>query len=562
MTAELRRVLALPRRDATALPPNFDREMTDALRTAHGTMALRPIQALALIEAGVCGGLFGPIGVGEGKTLITLLAPYVLAAERPLLLLPAGLVKKTERERTTLERHWCIPKHVRLLSYEWLGRVQGSKELDVYRPDLIVCDEVHKLKNRRAAVTRRVARYMHAHPETKFIGLSGTVMRKSLLDFGHILRWCLKDGAPVPCTETELEEWASALDEETANELCRYEPGELFQLCTPEEISADPPLTAVRRGFRRRLTETPGVVATAGDDAKVSCSLYVRAVTYDVDPVTDRHFSKLRGAWKTPDDWPLCQAVDVWRHARELALGFHYVWDPRPPQAWMDARKAWCAFVRETLSRSRTLDSELQVAQACAAGRLPDDELRAWQAVRETFKPNTVAVWHDDSALRVCLDWTSQPGIVWTEHALFAQRLSQIAGIPYFGAKGLAADGRFIDDADARKPCIASIDANREGRNLQTKWNRNLIVSPPEGPDIWQQTIGRTHRPLQPADEVVVDVLFGCAEHARAWRKALAGAESIRDTVGGSEHKLLIADIDFPTDTQIALFRGSRWDRA
>ena len=487
-TSEVARILALPRRDPNA--PQLTGELTNLLRTPRGRMQLRPVQALALHDAGVYGGAFCPIGVGEGKTLITLLAPYVLEAQRPLLLLPAGLVEKTERERRQLSAHWLIPSNLRLLSYEMLGRAQSALELEVYKPDAIICDEVHRLKNRRAAVTRRVARWMQAHPETRFIALSGTIMRKSLLEFGHILRWCLKDRAPIPKSDHELEEWASALDEDT-DELRRLDPGVLRSFCDSSVSS----LSDVRRGFRRRLVETPGVVASAGDGERVDCSIYVRAITYKLQPITNRHFEKLRGAWLTPDDWPLCQGVDVWRHARELALGFHYVWDPRPPKRWMDARRDWAAFVREVLSRSRTLDSELQVAQACATGKLADDKLRAWQSVRDTFTPHTVAVWHDDSVLDLCTEWMSRPGLVWTEHALFAERLSAETGIPYFGAKGLTSSGRFIDDADSKRAAILSIDANREGRNLQTKWSRNLVVSPPEGADVWQQN----DRPNTPA---------------------------------------------------------------
>ena len=562
-TSELRRVRDLPRR-APALPPAVVDETSAALRAAAGTMTLRPLQALALLEAGVRGGAFLPLGVGEGKTLITLLAAYVLDAKRPLLLLPATLIQKTDRERAHLSQHWLIPRHVRLMSYEMLGRVQSASDLDVYAPDLIIADECHKLKNRRAAVTRRVSRYMHDHPETRFVGLSGTIMRRSLTEFGHVLRWCLKDAAPIPKTHDELEEWASALDEDVGgkpgDELGRREPGALLSLCTKAEVDADSPMIAARKGFRRRLIETPGVIASVdGGGERVDCSIYIRAITYNVAPITERHFQTLRGAWETPDGWALSQGVDVWRHARELALGLHYIWDPRPPKEWQDARRTWAAFVREVLSRSRSLDSELQVAQAVAAGRLDDGgALERWRVLRDTFVPNSVPMWHDESALRLCAKWMETPGVVWTEHGFFAERLSEITGVPYYGAKGLDPKGRFIDDAPAGSSAIVSIDANREGRNLQTKWNRCLFVSPPEGADVWQQAIGRFHRPGQRADEVVVDVLLGCAEHANAWRKAMAGAQAIRDTTG-AESKLLVADVDWPSDFEIAGFQGSRW---
>jgi hypothetical protein len=53
-------------------------------------------------------------------------------------------------------------------------------------------------------------------------------------------------------------------------------------------------------------------------------------------------------------------------------------------------------------------------------------------------------------------------------------------------------------------------------------------------------------------------VLLGCLEHADAFRKAYAGAEVVRDTMG-EEQKLLLADITWPSDNEIASYRGPLW---
>jgi hypothetical protein len=571
-TSEFRRVASLPRRAWTE--PQLDAlaaELTSILRSPACTstradsdglclgcgqpLALRRVQAQALYEAGVERGLFGAIGVGEGKTLITLLLPIVLRSRRPLLLLPASLIEKTQRERFQLSQHWRIPTTIRLFSYEMLGREQSAQELDRYAPDGIGCDEVHRLKNRRAAVTRRVSRYMLANPTTDFAGLSGTVMDKSLTDFAHILRWCLKTKAPVPITIEEICEWAEALDEKI-DEWNRRRAGALLELASAEDRAAGDDTVIARRAFQRRLNETPGVVATVGAGEHVDCSIYVREIRHKVAPVVEGHFATLRKQWETPDGWPLTSAADVWRHAQELALGLHYVWDPRPPPEWLEARKAWGQFVRATLGKSRTLDSELQVANA-----YPDaDELVRWRLVRDTFRPNVVPIWHDDSALKVCTDWVRSPGIVWTEHTFFAQKLAEVTGLPYFGSRGFDATGRYIEDADASKACVASIDANREGKNLQRLWSRNLLVCPPPSAAWWEQIIARTHRPGQKADEVIVDVLIGCRENFDACEDALRGARAIRDMTG-KRQKLLLADVTLPTAAELDALGSARWVR-
>ena len=559
-TPEVRRIACLPRRvwsdkDAASLA----RDMTRELKTPGGDMQLRPVQAIALLEAMEQGGLFGPIRVGGGKTLLSLLLPKVLEAKRPILLLPAALIEKTKHERAALSRHWQLPTNLQIISYELMGRVSAAEQLSYIQPDLIVADECHRLKNHRAGVTRRVTRYMKEHPNTKFCGISGTVMRKSLRDFGHILRWALKDNAPIPLKEDELSTWADALDE-FANPLQRVRPGAIFDLGARPAAAPDA-LSAARQIFQSRLLDTRGVVATGKDD-EVGCSLYISALEYDLSVAADEHFKQLRETWTNSDGWAFSEAVELWRHCRSLALGFESIWDPRPPMEWLGARKTWASFVRETLSHSRTLDTELQVAQACDAGRLPGTALEAWRAVRDTFTANPKPVWFDSSALDVCVKWMSRhdgtagrpAGIVWVEHVFFGRALSKLTGAPYFGADGLDAEDNSIVNVDGSKPIIASIAANSTGRNLQM-FSANLVTAPPPGAAGWEQLLGRTHRYGQTADEVTVEVLVGCKEHYDAFERARDGARAAADTLG-HDQKLIVADVSFPS---IQHKKGPRW---
>lgn len=564
-TSDFQRILKLPRR-AERTPEELEAlviEMTEALRTPPGTcpgcdlckftgeMKLRPVQALALFELLTHRGLFAPMGVGTGKTLVTLLAPVVLNAERPLLILPASLVEKTIRERGELARHFRVSTSTRIVSYQMLGRESSARYFELYRPDLVMPDEAHRFKNKRAGCTRRMLRWMSDAPNTILIPLSGTMIKNSVRDFSHLLRWSLGgERAPIPQKDGEAEEWADALDEKV-QPLKRLKPGALLQLAKPEDITEDN-LSTARKAFRRRLVETPGVVVSLGVE-NVDCSLVIEGKTYDVNQATRDNFHTLRTLWETPDGWALSEAVEVWRHAKELALGFHYVWDPRPPDEWLSRRRAWAKFVREELSGSRTLDTEKQVRSAVERGELEDDGLlAAWKEIEPTFKVNQKAIWHDDSALDICARWLErEKGIAWCKHTFFARELSKRTGFPYFGQNGRDDKGREIDkDPSVTGPVIASIDSCATGKNLQFKWHKNLITDCPSGGDLLEQLLGRTHRHGQDADEVEAEILVGCAEHVSSWESARA--ESVMSTdMLGQPYKVLFADAVFPTKADI-----------
>ncbi len=550
-TYELQRILKLPRRQADG--GEYVDALTNFLKTPAGKWRLKPAQAQALYDMGMQGGLFGPLRVGAGKTLITLLAPLMLEAKRPVLLLPAALIDKTEKERKEYSQHWRIPTSTRLISYEMLGRVQGANLLSFYKPDLIIADESHKLKNKRAGVTRRVVRYFRENPTTKCVAVSGTVMKDSITDWAHILRWCLKQNAPVPVTEEELDSWASVLDDGTS----------LFQQNEPGALTlfsgGDESVEEVRRGFQRRLLETPGVVGSSGD--QVACSLLIEGKVYPVNDVTESNFQILRDKWETPDGWRFSEAVAHWRHARELALGLHYIWTESAPPEWLEARRNWASFVRSVLSSSRTLDTELQVVNTIDADKLGTrwqeegtELLAAWRDIKGNFVPNTVARWHDQSALEYCAKWMkTHKGIVWAEHILFAEALAKMTGLPYFGANGVDGLNRPIELVQGKHSVIASIAANSTGRNLQS-WSDNLITSVPSNAPAMEQLLGRTHRDGQKADTVNVEIMLGCAEHFNGFEKARAAARMQFDTLG-HEQKLGIADIVMPP----LPFGGKRW---
>lgn len=562
-TRELQRVIGIARRTWTeAEAEALALEMSAAMRLPGGNMTFRAIQAQAIYEAWSRGGLFGPIRVGGGKTLLSLILPWVLQARRPLLLLPAKLIEKTKREMRELARHWPIPNFIRIVSYELLGRNQAAETLQQYQPDLIVADEVHKLKNPKAAVTKRVTRYMTGSPGTKFVALSGTITIRSLKDFAHIIRWCLKpELCPVPGSWSDLEDWADALDEKTTGEN-KCHPGALLLLCNDQERQIPDPREAARKAFRRRLVETPGVVATT-EIHDAACSIIIEASECDMKREIEDAFELLRMTWTTPDGWPISDPMTLRRHARELALGFFYKWDPRPPEEWIQARRDWSKACREILTNNRRdLDSEVPVIAAVEKGFYPDAKpaLDEWRRIKDTFTPNTVPVWIDDSIVRAASLWATQaPGIVWSEHRAFGIELARQSKLSYYAELGQdTITRRAIELHNPAESMIASIQSNAEGRNLQA-WNRNLIISPPSNGGKWEQLLGRTHRPGQLADECTFDVMLTCIEHALAVYQARQDARFIEHTTGQAQ-KLLYADVIYPDPEEISR-PGFRWNR-
>ena len=562
--------MTLPRRvwtddEATSIAA----QLTEVLRKPGGRMSLRPIQGQALLEAGVTGGGFFPIRVGGGKTLISGVGPYVLESQRPLLLEPAKLIEKTKREFRILSQHWHIPTHIHLYSYELLGRVQSQKYLDQYQPDLIICDEAHKLKNKKAACTKRVARYMSTHPTCRMIAMSGTITKRSIKDFAHIIQWCLGAmNAPIPNSWTELEDWADALDESTIDRK-RIDLGALTLFQNKEEKQDSDQLNATRRAFGRRLIETTAVVASK--DKGPDCSLTIEAMWGDreihMGSQIEEAFKLLRSKWQTPDGWQLADPMSVWRVAREISLGFYYIWYPRPPEVWANARKIWASWCRDILTNNRrNLDSEKQVTLAVDDGHYPQAEpaLKEWRRVKNTFQPNTLPIWFDDSVIRAATHWAmNRPGIVWVEHTAFGEALAKHAKLAYYGAKGRDSLGRFIEAHSPRESLIASVQSNAEGRNLQA-WHRNLIISCPNscgGRGGWEQLLGRTHRDLQEAEEVIADLVVTSIAHINAWEQALKDATFIEAQMPNQPQKLLYADRIVPDASEVAMRSGYRWVR-
>lgn len=577
---ELKRIIAIERRPrvvGAATTPDLTAEFAkrDAAGKIIGTQTLWPTQSAALYEARRQGGLFAPINVGGGKTLISLLVGQAIGSQRIVLLVKPSLRSKlVESDIPKLSRHWNIPLgRMRIVSYSQLSNAKTAEILDEIKPDLIVADEAHELRHRTAARTKRFLRYMKEHPECSFAGMSGTMTRSSLHDYQHLSELALRKHSPLPLHYGTLAEWAEALDVGDDP----LAPGALLKLCSDDELKelgrARNPIEiqhVVRGAFRRRLIETPGVVAT--EETEVDASLTIEAVRPEVPPEIVAKLKEVRQRWEI-DGEELVDALTVARVLRQVAAGFRYKWkwpNDEPDVEWLSARRDWFREVREILKLSKKgLDSPLLIASACERGDFDSANYEAWRKVKDRKPPPTEAIWSSDFLVKKALEWAadknSKPGIIWYSWRAVGEKLAEVSGLPFFGP-GSEASAKLVQiDAKKSPLIICSIAAHGTGKDLQGYAN-HLVTTPPSGGVEWEQLLGRSHRPGQLADEVSYNVCVHTVETEGAFRNAVRDAGYIEQTTG-QKQKLNFADrlgfaaaaFDFTPDTKPET-EGLRWE--
>jgi superfamily II DNA or RNA helicase len=199
---------------------------------------LFPIQAAALQSYRNTGGLFAPIGVGQGKTAITLLiadhAYKKLGVRRSVILVPPQVYDQLfkrdipwARKRMALgvqffpmagksqsQRAKSVEKGLLgcyILPYSLLSTSDSIYLLESLEPGLIIADEAHLLKNRTSARTKRVLNYIRDH-NPQLVCLSGTITSKGINDYSHLIRYCLGENCPLPRSPIMCQEWGAAID--------------------------------------------------------------------------------------------------------------------------------------------------------------------------------------------------------------------------------------------------------------------------------------------------------------------------------------------------------------
>lgn len=564
-TPELMRIVGLPKRvfDAATYPDASVLYAKSACGSkacqycSKGDPRLLPLQSAMIIEAAQCSGGFFNVGVGGGKTLASMLMHDAMDAHKTVLLVPPQLRTKTLNiDYPILARHFKIPSlygalgpftksGVYVVAYSELSDTHASDLLDKIKPDLIVADEAHALRHKDSARTRRFLRFMRKNP-CKFVAMSGSMAKKSIVDWAHLVELALGKGSPLPCDYPSLVAWADAIDNE--GEPGATEPGALTYFCEAQE--------SIREAFSKRLSQTPGVILTTESAAGMPIELRLFTICPPASVLAA--MGKLQSEWAW-DGEEYTGALDIARLERQFTQGFFYraIWPGKPDREWTAKRNAWQRAIRARLTHQNRQgqDSPALLEAMAERGEWTPLEWLEWCEVRHRDPPGREAVEVDKYLVNIASNWrdAGESGIIWIDSPVVGDWL-QTTGIKYYG-EGADDEVNALAEDCARKarlglpgiPTIAlSIRAHGTGKNLQA-WARNLVLYPPASGDTWQQMIGRTHRPGQLADQVQVDVVLASDSALRAYEEAISNAKFTQQTMT-EPHKLLLATECEPDD--------------
>lgn len=568
--AESARIAALP--PAPPSPPDLTGRYFQRTTCGRGDCewcgrSLNATQSASLATIEREGGLFGPIGVGHGKTAIVCLAGTAYRADFVIALTKRKLIAPLVATYEALRRH-CKLAPLLPMTYGELSHANSTGKLDALAKRygggrlLVVADEVHCLADPKSTRTKRFLRLFDAAPSAGFVGVSGTIADHSIKQFAHLAETALRVKSPVPRPTTAPEAvaaWSSCLDPDgkpTPKDWAALGP--LFDLCGErvehngraiggQYVLAGKARTAwARRAFFKRLSSAPGVVCTT--DSSVGTSLVVRTLsTPEPPPEVAELLTVLERDGVDPRGDAMPSSDDLWRVARHLSAGFFMAWvwpEGRKDEEWIDARRTWHKAIRAELEEDARpgYDSPFLVTTETIrkAARGEVDHVvkawRGWEAVKDRPAPPSVIRWVDTylvehAAARALA--SKVPVIVWYESQAVEAALRAL-GLDVYGR------GRTIPEDPPGKTIAASWRVHAEGANLQRAWAKNLIVECPANGKIAEQLIGRTHRQGQRADEVEVEIYTHTAAFKHALKQAQRRADFAEDSLGNRQ-KLNIA---------------------
>lgn len=612
--SEISRIIELP------IAEPITEDEIQALQTVHikpqayaEGFRLQRVQVEALQFFIETGGLFAPIQVGGGKTLISLRCVGIAAeqgVERIALFVPPQVYSQLVnhdinwcRQRVSLGTTFYLmggksPKRrlelaggrrgCWIVPYSLLSTEDSFELLERIRPQLMIFDEAHALKNRDAARTKRIRTYWRRY-RPRCVCLSGTMTSKSLNDYAHLLMMSLGDGAPVPLEANMVQEWAAVLDSEQAQTETWHKPktnaGPLRPLINWsnhhfKETKLEFDVRGFRQAFQNRLLTTPGVVSSPAD--ALGTSLIIENI--EADPMASSGGARLRELqkqldelWVSPSGDETDHAMHVWKCHNELTAGIYnaLVW----PDAGQVAERHKISVDQATdlLERSKSfhiaqndyhkvlrhwftthphkpgLDTPMLVGASMSKHGARDVGnllYSAWKRKEDLEFDNRLT--RDSIPMRVCdykiqqaVKWAAEQkrGIIWYWHQEAGEWLSELLPEALFFPAGKQSD-RALTSPEAgsqlgNRILICSLPAHGTGKNLQYMQNQ-LFMQLAINETTMEQGIGRTHRKGQKADEVVVSTMISNTHDKMALGAILNDAIYVSETMNQPQ-KVLIA---------------------
>lgn len=354
---EITRIIDLPI-ERTELPAEeverISRDNLLATSYAKGKRLLEP-QARAIVAYDKVGGGFFPIGVGWGKTGISLMVAeraWKKGLKNIVLQVPPSITSqlvnhdigwwrqvvplsvpfhvlagKPKAQRLKMARSGRVGCYI--IPYSMLSTEDSVELLDSIAPQLVICDEGHNLKNFSAARTRRLMNYIEkAKPE--LVVASGTITDKGVEDYHHLISAALGKGSPLPLSHMLAMQWGTVLN--SGAQPSEAQAGSLMPLIEwarsnfPHE-DIPPIVSGFRRAYRLRLTTAPGVVATGDQEIGVSLTITNQAIE---QPDRWEGFDELTGLislvedeYVTPNGDEIQHAIHTHKWLSELSCGFY-----------------------------------------------------------------------------------------------------------------------------------------------------------------------------------------------------------------------------------------------
>lgn len=630
---ELARILSLP--TVCMMNPeeleffSFDHMLASAYDSGARLRLEQATAMRAYLDSG--GGLF-PLSVGKGKSGVSLFAAneaYKNGARKILLLMEsqnvrgmmkhhipqwrklidlvvpfhflAGRTRKMRRRMCENNSPGCYVVPYSLLSQPDAApqkQEDGSMDpgnLNLIGAELVIADEVHNLRNARVARTKRVMTYLReAGPE--FIGMSGTITQKSLMDYWHLISAALGDKSPIPRTHSIAAGWDQMLNADaiTPTEYGRKLMGPLIRWAraeTGEQFNTQQ-TESYRRAFRHRLVLSPGVVSSSEDDLGVSLRFLNQEVEgralVDGWEELSRLISDVDGG-QTPQGEEIAHAFHKFKWLFELSAGFYNAlnwptaaelaktkkieldaaqWAIDDAMTHHEQQQLYYQLLRQFFRTSAPgLDTPREVGRAIAMKdkRIPRDLAEAWHEMKALLsvcmdrhgflverrsRPVRVCSYKVDEAVRWAKE--AEHGIIWVmnrELGLWIVEALQAAGMdPMFCPSGskhdeaIEAVGNPELGGKGDRLVVASLKAHGTGKNLQAFSKVFFPQWPRSGKDA-EQTVGRVHRHGQEADAVEIHTCLNTEHDHLVMAACLNDAIYVQQTTGAPQ-RMVFGDYD------------------